>query len=196
MTALRAVAPCDDVELALAAAAGSHAAFAALYERHARRLFARITRMIGPEADREDVLQKAFLQLHRALPRFRGESSVETFLGRITFNVVCDHLRWRRRRPMMYDDETLEAMIDGAPSPEERTRKREELRELFALLAHVKPIKRIAFVLVVVEGQSFEEVAEQMGAQPQAIKQRVLSVRRELLERMERVERRADRRER
>lgn len=187
--ALRHPAPASDEQLASAAAAGDTGAFAELYARYADRVFARITHLIGPGADREDVLQQVFLELHRALPRFRGESALSTFLYRITVNVAYDHLRHRARRSGEHDPAALDVLIDGDPTPEERARRRQQLAQIFTLLERIKPNKRIAFALVAVEGLSLGEAGELMGASPDAVKQRVLQARRELLALMAAAER-------
>ena len=190
MTAMRRLAPAapGDLELAVRAGSGDPGAFAALYARHVDQVHVRITRLIGPVADRDDVLQQVFLALHRALPRFRGESAFSTFLYRITINVTYDHLRRRRRCPAAHDPAALDALIDGDPGPEDRARRREELRQIFALLDRIKPKKRIAFVLVAVEGLTLAEAAALVGARADAVKQRVLHARRELLALLERSE--------
>jgi RNA polymerase sigma-70 factor (ECF subfamily) len=194
MVALRPAPPALDAELAVAAAAGDAGAFAELYARYADRVFARITRLVGPGPDREDVLQQVFLELHRALPRFRGDSTVSTFLYRIAINVTYDHLRRRTRRAGEHDPGALDSLIDGDPTPEDRAHRREELGRIFALLDRIKPKKRIAFVLVAVEGLTIGEAAELVGAQPEAVKQRVLHARRELVALMQSAERPTDRR--
>jgi RNA polymerase sigma-70 factor (ECF subfamily) len=148
--------PSIDGELVAAAVTGDAGAFTELYELHADRVFAQLTRLIGPVPDREDAMQQVFLALHRALPRFRGDSSLTTFLGRITINIAYDRLRRRVR-------------LDGDPNPEDRVRRREELRHIFELLEDLTPNKRIAFVLVVVEGLSLVEAAELVGAKPEAV---------------------------
>ena len=179
--AVRACPPVGDPDLAIAAAGGDPAAFAELYARYADRVFARVTHLIGPGPDREDVLQQVFLGLHRALPRFRAESSLSTFLYRITVNVAYDHLRRRSRRAGSHDPVALDTLIDGDPTPDERAHRRAELAQIFELLEQIEPAKRIAFVLVAVEGLSLAEAAELVGANPEAVKQRVLQARRELV---------------
>jgi RNA polymerase sigma-70 factor (ECF subfamily) len=176
--------PVESSDLALidAARGGDHAAFATLYNRHARWVFARLTRLVGPGHDREDLLQHVFLELHRALPAYRGEAALPTFLHRITVHVAFDHLRRRGRRPVAYAPEALDELIDGHPTPEERARRRDELRQVLELLERLKPDKRIAFVLVAVEGLSLDDAAAIVGANTPAVKQRVLHARRELVE--------------
>jgi RNA polymerase sigma-70 factor (ECF subfamily) len=192
--AMRRFAPALDADLASAAATGDADAFAELYARYSDRVFARITHLVGPGPDREDVLQQVFLELHRALPRFRGDSTLSTFLYRIAVNVAYDHLRRRARRSGDHDPAALDALLDGSPTPEDRARRRQELAQIFALLEHIKPKKRIAFVLVAVEGLSLAEAAELIGANPDTVKQRVLHARRELVALMAAAERRTGRR--
>lgn len=192
--AVRRCPPMSDDELVASAAAGDHVAFNELYARYADRVFSRLTHLVGPGPDREDVLQQVFLELHRALPRFRGESTLATFLYRITVHVAYDHLRRRVRRPADHDAAALEGVMDGDSTPEVRARCREQLRQIFELLEHIKPKKRIAFVLVAVEGLSYAEAAELVGANTEAVKQRVLHARHELLALMDDNERRAARR--
>lgn len=180
-----------DEALVERARAGDGAAYGTLYQRYADKVFARLTRLVGPGADREDLLQQVFLELHRALPRFRGDASLSTFLYRITVHVAYDHLRSRRRRPVDYDDAALDELIDGAADPDQRARQRAQLAQVLALLERIKPDKRIAFVLVAVEGLSLDEAAALVGARADAVKQRVLHARRELVAMIERAERRA-----
>ena len=181
----------DDDALVTRYLGGDRAAYTLLYQRYAGRVFARLTRLVGPRADREDLLQQVFLGLFRALPTFRGDASVSTFIYRITIHVACDHLRQRRRRPVDYDADALDELIDGSPSPEDRARLRAELREVLMLLERIKPAKRVAFVLVAVEGLALDEAAALVEARPEAVKQRVLHARRELLAMLARAEQRA-----
>jgi RNA polymerase sigma-70 factor (ECF subfamily) len=180
MSAERAGEPSDDQ---LVRAAGDDpAAFSALYHRYAARVFARITHLVGPVAEREDLLQQVFLGLHRALPRFRGESSLSTFLYRITVNVAYDHLRSRQRHPVEHGMDDLDSLTDLDLSPEERTDKREELRQALDLLDRLTPAKRIAFSLVAIEGLSLADAARALGISVDATKQRVLQARRDLVQ--------------
>ena len=181
--------PITDDALVEAVVAGDHAAYTALYQRYAERVHARITQLIGPGAEREDLLQQVFLEVFRALPRFRADASVSTFIYRITINVAYDHLRRRHRRPVVFLPAALDELIDGSPSPEDRARRQEELHQVLGLLDRIKPKKRIAFLLVAIAGLSLDEVAELVGARPEAVKQRVLHARRELVALLARADR-------
>jgi RNA polymerase sigma-70 factor, ECF subfamily len=179
-----------DEELAIAVSGKDTAAFQKLYERHCERVYARLTRLLGPVPDREDVMQQVFLQLYRALPTFRGESTLSTFLFRITAYVACDYLRKNGRRVVVMDGEGLDELVDGRPTPEDRSRSRQQLETIFNLLQHVKPERRIAFQLVAMEGLSLAAAADQVGAEPREVRQRVSQARRELVAMLDRAERR------
>lgn len=156
-------------------------AFAALYERYAQRVSRWLIRWVGSTGEREDLVQQVFFQLHRALPSFRGDSTMSTFIGGITRNVAVDHLRKRKRLPAGCGEASLAEFLDTGPSPEELACKREELRELFSLLPHLSELKQRAFVLVAINGMSLVDAAELLNARPEAVRQRVLAARRELL---------------
>lgn len=177
MRAARSTQVRDDMVLVAGARDGDVEMFTELYHRHADHVFARLTRLVGPVAEREDLLQHIFLDVHRALPRFRGDAAFATFLYRIVVNVAYEYLDRRRRRPTEpLDEDALAAQLAPGSSPEQR----EELTLLFELLCRLKPKKRIAFMLVAVEGMSYDEAAAVVGAKAGAVKQRVRAARREL----------------
>jgi RNA polymerase sigma-70 factor (ECF subfamily) len=75
------------------AQAGDHHAFAELYSIHKRRIYSLCLRIVGNIAEAEDLTQEAFLQFHRKIATFRGESALSTWLHRLAINVVFMHLR-------------------------------------------------------------------------------------------------------
>jgi len=177
---LLALAVGSDESLVARAAGGDRQAFDDLYRRYVDVVWSRLGRLIGPDPEREDLLQQIFLDLFRALPRFRGDASLRTFLYRIVLNTASDHLKRRRRGPAAIPDHELDELMDADASPEERAAERQRLMATFALLDRLKPKKRIAFLLRVVEGLSLEEIAELTDATPAAVAQRVRHAHREL----------------
>jgi RNA polymerase sigma-70 factor (ECF subfamily) len=103
-----------DLELAARCRAGDADAFEELYRQHARRLFGLVFRMTGSADDAEDLLQEVFLQAHRKLSGFRGESTLGTWLYRLAMNHCLDHLRGRQAK-MSRATESLDR--DEAPEP-------------------------------------------------------------------------------
>ena len=173
--------PDDDTALLARHAAGDATAFAAIYRTHVGAVYRRLSRILGPVPEREDLTQDVFLALHRTLPRFRGEARLSTLIHRIAINRACEHLRRQTRRPATpVDGWILDEVVSTAASPAARAAAREDLLQVFACLARIKPKKRIAFLLRVVDGLSFEEIGELVDATPEAVAKRVQHGQREL----------------
>jgi RNA polymerase sigma-70 factor (ECF subfamily) len=178
-----AVEAAEDARLVAGAVAGDRGMFDVLYRRHLDAVFARLTRIIGPGPERDDLVQNIFLDVHRALPGFRGASSFATFLHRIVINVAYEQLARQRRlfaRMTRLEDHQFDEMIDPHESPEGRARLRQELAWVFRSLERLSPKRRIAFTLVAIEGLSLDEAVALVGGSREAVKQRVLEARREL----------------
>lgn len=171
-----------DAGVIAAAQRGDPRAFDQLYRRHAQQVFARLTRLLGPSPEREDLMQQVFLELHRALPSYRGDAPFAAFVHGITVRVGYDFLRHRARkkRAALREEQFAELVAPGA-SPEAEARESQELALAFARLDALKPKKRIAFVLHVIEGLSLEEMARMLDTDARTLGQRVAYARRELL---------------
>ena len=177
----------DDRPLVGAAATGDAAAFRELYRRHLPIVHARLTLMVGPGPERDDLIQQIFLDAYRALSRYRGDARFATFVNRIAINVACDHLEGRRRNRSRYaplEEAQLDRLVAPGASPESRASQRQDLAQAFEHLEAIRPKKRIAFVLVAVQGMSLDEAAELLDASAETVKQRVLHARKELTARM------------
>jgi RNA polymerase sigma-70 factor, ECF subfamily len=175
----------DDAPLIAAARQGDGAAFARLFRRHADAVRTRITRLVGPVAERDDLVQKVFMAFHRALPGYRGEARLSTFLHRIAVNTAYDHLRGLSRRDDSDGLPADEVLVEHlSPTLEDQVAARADLARMFALLERLSPKKRIAFILVAVEGCSLAEAAALIGAAEDTVKQRVLHARRDLVARL------------
>ena len=74
----------------------SHAQFEDLVREHQAAVFRTLLRLTGSREHLEDLAQEVFLRLFRALPTFRGDALLSTYLYRITLNVAQDE--WKRRR--------------------------------------------------------------------------------------------------
>ena len=175
----------DDEALAARAAAGDEPAFEALVTKYEGRVYRLAFRLTSNEADAKDVLQETFLAAYRGLPAFRGESRFSTWLYRIATNAALMHRRARARRPA----ESLEAFLprfdsDGLHAAEPAdllaaSRAEERLdRKLLAEKARVgldrlPEIYRDAFVLRDLEEMPTAEVAELLGVDAAAVRQRV-----------------------
>jgi len=152
-----------DLELAARCRAGDADAFEELYRQHARRLFSLVVRMIGSVEDAEDLLQEVFLQAHRKLAGFRGESTLGTWLYRLTMNHCLDHLRGRqakmsRATDSLDDEGTVEPMAPAPAVPAAVSRM-----DLEKAIGALPPGSRAAFLLHDVEGFEHREIAGILG---------------------------------
>jgi RNA polymerase sigma-70 factor (ECF subfamily) len=173
-----------DEALAARAAAGDEPAFEALVSRYQARVY-RLACRLTDEGEARDVLQEAFLAAFRGLPAFRGESRFSTWLYRIATNAALMHRRARARRPT----ESLEAFLprfdaDGVhirePADLRAAARADELLDRKRLaekaragLDRLPDIYRDAFVLRDLEEMTTGEVAEVLGLDPAAVRQRV-----------------------
>ncbi len=104
----------DQADILARAQAGDHHAFAQLYSLHKRHVYSLCLRMVGSVAEAEDLTQEAFLQFHRKIETFRGESALSTWLHRLAINVVLMHLR-RKSLQVSSLDELMEPTQDQRP---------------------------------------------------------------------------------
>lgn len=139
------------------------AAFEELYRAHAARLYSLALRMTGSEQDAEDLLQETFLQAHRKLGGFRGESTLGTWLYRLAVNQCLDFLRGPQAR-MARAADLFEDDGPGAPPPEMPVVPAAINRlDLERAIARLPAGCRAAFVLHDVEGFAHHEVASMLG---------------------------------
>jgi RNA polymerase sigma-70 factor, ECF subfamily len=96
------------------AQAGDQLAFAQIYSLHKRRIYSLCLRMVGNIAEAEDLTQEAFLQLHRKIATFRGDSAFSTWLHRLAINVVLMQLR-KKGLSVISLDEAMEPGVEERP---------------------------------------------------------------------------------
>jgi RNA polymerase sigma-70 factor (ECF subfamily) len=158
-------APADsaDAGVLARAQAGDHAAFAQLYALHKRRVYSLCLRMLGNVAEAEDLTQESFLQLHRKIATFRGDSAFSTWLHRLTINVVLMHLR-RKGLNLISLDEALDPSPDHGPArsfgaPDMRLTGSIDRMTLEKAVEGLPAGYRLIFVLHDIEGYEHNEIA-------------------------------------
>lgn len=152
-----------DPALAQRAAGGDTLAFEEIYKRHHGRVYSLCMRMTGNTAEAEDLTQDAFIQLHRKIGSFRGESAFTTWLHRLTVNIVLMHFRKRavRDEKVTDDGEMPEQIEAGTANP--TTMPIIDRIALDAALAQLPRGYRTVFVLHDVDGYEHEEIAHILG---------------------------------
>lgn len=167
----------DDGRLAGDAAAGDHAAFDTLVHRHTPMMFRVALRITGSPAEAEDAVQEAWLSVWRALPAFRQEARLSTWLYRVATNGALAQLR--RRRPTVPLDEAA-GQVAGT-TPERQVVDAEQVDEVLRAIARLEVSQRVPLVLRELEGLSYEEVAEILEVGVPALRARLRRARVALL---------------
>ncbi len=176
-------------ELVERAKAGDKAAFRELFRRHradVARLAYRMLghRVAGNSADLEDLVQEVFLQVHKSLGDFRGQSKFSTWLHRVTVNVVLMNRRAARSRPVFAGELPLETAPDHGTRPDEDTARLRRVDAFRRVLERLPEKKRTVFVLHEIEGMAPAEISELVDAPVLTVRTRLFYARREICELM------------
>jgi len=146
-----------------------------------------ITRIaLSYEADpalRHELIQDIMLAIWLALPNFRGDSSLKTFVASIAQKRCISHVAKRAREPRQV--ELPADLVSGGPSPDEILLKNDQKKQLIAGIQKL-PIPQREVIVLCFEGFSYGEVADILGISANAVMlrcQRAKSILKNILER-------------
>jgi RNA polymerase sigma-70 factor (ECF subfamily) len=165
-----------DAQLVARSLAQDHEAFGQLIDRHASAIVNLAYRMVGNQAEAEDLAQEAFLAAFKALGTFRADAKFSTWLYRIASNKCKDWLRVKRPGQGQYDvdaDEQLDLHVSEDRTPEDLLSQQQVGQELERAIQRLPPLYREAFVMKHVEGLSYEEMEEILRVSADTLKMRV-----------------------
>ncbi|MGD0497818.1 MAG: sigma-70 family RNA polymerase sigma factor [Bryobacteraceae bacterium] len=173
----------EDLRLAEALREGADWAYENLLHRFQQPVYALAARLLDNRAEACDVVQEVFLKVFRSIRSFRGQSSLKTWIYRITVNEAHNARRWsfrHRRREVDLDAEPedarglSEALPDAGQSPFDVTLNHEQRAIIEAALARLNPIFREAVALRDISDLSYEEIAEVLGVSLGTVKSRIV----------------------
>jgi RNA polymerase sigma-70 factor, ECF subfamily len=184
-----------EADLIARALARDPVAVADVMRRHNRRLYRAAWGILRDEQEAEDAVQDCYLKAFAALPTFRGDAALSTWLTRIAINEAL--MRRRKRQSQLAaignvvplrpeESPTVEVADDPALSPEAiamRTQMRPYLEDAIGALP---ADQRAVFVLRALEELSVEETASVLDVNPQTVRTRFLRARRKLQEQLQR----------
>ena len=151
---------------------GDRAAFAALVERHERRVYNLALRMTGREEDARDATQDALLTVLKKLSSFRGEAAFTTWLHRVTVNACYDLLRKRQRAPLLERGEDDFPAIEPPPAADHAETSDLSI-DVRQALTQVPEDFRVVMILHDVQDLPQEEVAAILGIPVGTVKSRL-----------------------
>jgi RNA polymerase sigma-70 factor (ECF subfamily) len=159
----------DDGALVAEYLRGETRAFDALVDRYQTRLLNFIYRTVGDRERSEDLVQEAFIRVHRHMARFDHTKKFSTWIYTIASNLAKNELRNRSRNPLVLfttmtqgweDEERPLEFEDSSTRPDDLFRKRHVRSLVEETVAQLPKHHREVFVLRELEGRSYEEIAD------------------------------------
>lgn len=161
-------------ELIARAQKGDRAAFAALLRAHQDEVYTLARRLVGDPHLASDVAQEALIRAWRALPKFRGDARLSTWLYRITANTAWTHKNRLRRHQGSSLDDHIEVAAPAGPDHPEVAGEIVELRgRLRTALDRLPDAQREVVVLKDIYGWSHAEIAGSLEISVTAAKVRL-----------------------
>jgi RNA polymerase sigma-70 factor (ECF subfamily) len=158
----------DERQLVAACLAGRRDAFDLIVERHRRTVYRLCYRFVGNHEDASDLAQDIFLRAYRGLERFRGQSSLGTWLYRIGVNVCLN--RVSVKRPLTEPIEARPHLDERAVDPATELLRSERATQVRSAIAKLPRKQRATVILRVYHELSHEEIAGVLGSSVGAVK--------------------------
>lgn len=177
----------SDVEASLVerCVAGDERASAEVVDEHQRMVYQLAVHLLGDHNEALDLSQEVFLRVFRTLDRFRGQSSLKTWIYRIVINQARNRLRWWRRRHRSDQVSLDEHVRDHGELPSTSTisapdrvlRQKELASRLQVALDGLPFDQKTAIILREVEGLSYDEIAFSLGVALGTVRSRLARAR-------------------
>ena len=172
----------DEADCVDRAQRGDAAAFAALMRRYQERIYRFLVRMTRSQDDAREMTQETFLNAWQALPRWRPNARLSTWLFRIARNEALDGLRHAQRLEFVpIDALTAEQLPAQSTTPESALQARQSVAALERALARLPVAQREILLLRDIEDLSYEDIAEVLDIRLGTVKSRIARARAGLL---------------
>ena len=148
-----------------------------LVTEHSEAIYRVALSIVRDSALAEDVTQDTLIKAWQALPSFRGDSSLKSWVLRIAHNTAISTLR--RRRDVLHDPVELPEQTTGE-TVEQRVQHRAALADFEAALDRLDDLSRSIVVMRELEHMSYDDIAEALDIPLPTVKTRLLRARRTL----------------
>ena len=164
--------------------AGDHDAFEAIFNRYVTRVYRHAFKLVGNEAEAEEVVQEVFFTIYEKVKTFQGESAFSTWLHRLTVNAGLTRLRKRKRgKEVCFDDFLPQFQEDGHHKVRPVVDWSQDIHGLIAskelqtiiqkAIDLLPPVAKAVVVQSDLEGISNSQIAQTLGLSVPAVKARL-----------------------
>lgn len=178
-----------DRTLVARAQLGNDSAYEELVRRYQQRIYGLCYHLSSNHEDATDLAQEAFVKAWKALPSFKGDSSFYTWVYRIAYNSVLNHLKQRRYRTPHLSLDDLDFNAEHSPDLveliSEKTPRREaglaELQKrLNEAMLKLSPEHRAVVTMHDIQGLPHEQIAQILSCNPGTVRSRLFYARQQL----------------
>ena len=152
----------EDRQIVEAVLAGDTRKYAEIVNRYQQHVANLTYKLCGNRLDIEEVTQQVFVELYMALPRFRFDSKLSSFIYRITVNTVCKMMNKSKRFISADAMENLPEQRSEDLNAQQQIIHNEQLQQLRVAIGHLKDEQRTALVLYTFEDFSYQQIADVM----------------------------------
>lgn len=170
----------SDQDLIAKSCSGDLDAFEALVKKYQQKVYTIAYRLLGNHADANDIAQEAFIKIYRSLPKFRGDSSFQTWLYHIVTNTCRDQLRKKRLKLLDLHDnfdevesKSLDTTGTGENDPETALIQKENQSDIQQCLNALSLEHRMVLILREIQGFSYEEIAKHLDCNLGTVKSKL-----------------------
>jgi len=178
----------DDKILVARCKEGDRDAFRSLVQKYERRIYGIVVGMIRDREEAWDLTQEVFMKVYRHIGSFEGNSSLYTWMYRITVNLCIDYIRKRKAVSLEYDDARshdgpvgLDSPVGKpADTPPQRLLREEMVGKVNQALERLSPKHKQIVILREVEGLAYQEIADVLGISIGTVMSRLFHARRNM----------------
>ena len=144
-----------------------------IYSLHNKLVFNLALSYVQNTQDAEEITQDVFISVHKNLAKFKHESTIKTWIYRITINTSLDFLKAKKslKRRMFYQTKSLDysTQVSDFDHPGFLLENKEDLQRLFSHINQLPANQKTALILLKIEQKKITEVAEIMKISSKAV---------------------------
>ena len=175
----------DDRELVSRISGGDTSAYKIFINRYQKLVIHIVYRMVTQQQDREDLVQDVFMKAYRALPKFRFESQVSTWVGKIAYNICLNHLQ--KKKAFLMDDSLDDSIMEiGSEDelPDDVIANKDFYDKVHEEVENLPVLYRTIITLYHLEQFSYKEISDILELPEGTVKSYLFRARSQLRERL------------